>query len=108
MGNLLQQNPIIVDTVSATPLLTHPLRVTKIRWDAVGHATDDHVASIQDRRSVQKWKETLTSLGTIGELVASVESDFSPPLFLDGLIVDVLGGGVLYIYVDNNPPFKTT
>jgi len=57
---------------------------------------------------VQKWKETLTSLGTIGELVASVESDFSPPLFMDGLIVDVLGGGVLYIYVDNNPPFKTT
>jgi len=108
MANALQQNPIIVDTVSAAALLTHPLRVTKIRWDAVGHATDDHVASIKDQRSVLKWKDTLTSLGTIGELVQPIESDFNPPLFMDGLLVDVLGGGVLYIYVDDKPPFKTT
>ena len=108
MANLLSQNPLIIDTAAATAIITQPLRVTKIMWDAIGHATDDHALTIKDKNGVIKYVRTLTSLGTVGELVSAQESDFNPPLVVDGLIVSVLGGGLVYIYVLDNPPFKTT
>ena len=108
MSNDVSQNPLIVDTAAATAIITQPIRVSKIYWDAVGHATDDHVAQVKDKGGKVKWKRTLTSLGTVGELVNGQEISFDPPLTLDGLIVDTLGGGVLYFYLQDNPPFKTT
>jgi len=110
MSVTINQNPIIVTSTSAaaTTIVTQGLSITKIRWDTVGHATDDHVATAKDKNGAVKWSSTLTSMGTVGQLITPIESDFSPPLFTDGLIVDVLGDGVLYIYVLEKPPFKTT
>lgn len=109
MANVVTQNPIIIDTAGASAVITQPLRVRKFVWDAVGHATDDHVCSVKDKNGVQKWKRTLTSLGTVGELVSAQSEDFDKGVLnMDGLIVDTLGGGVLYVYVEDNPPFKTT
>jgi hypothetical protein len=110
MAVTINQNPIIVTSTSAaaTTIVTQGLSITKIRWEAMGHATDNHVATVQDKNGAVKWQTTLESLGTVGELVNPIESDFNPPLFTDGIIVPTLGGGSLYIYIAEKPPFKTT
>ena len=110
MAVTIDQNPIMVTSTSAaaTTIITQGLSITKIRWEGMGHATDNHVATVKDKNGVVKWNTTFESLGTIGELVHPIESDFSPPLFIDGLIVSVLGGGTIYFYVIEKPPFKTT
>lgn len=105
MANAVDQNPIIVDTQGATALVTQTIRVRKIRW--VGATTADHVAQIKNRHGKIMWRTLLTDIGTVGEIVAPIESDFDC-FPMDGLLVDDLDSGILYIYVEDNPPFKTT
>ena len=109
MANVLTQNPIIVDTLSAAALITQPLRVKKIRWvPAATGAVDDEVI-VKNKHGAVMWRNLITDIGTVGQVLEAVESDFED-FVIDGLLVDTLtsSSGSLFIYVNDNPPFKTS
>ncbi len=94
MANVLNQNPIIIDTAAGTVLLTVPIRVKKIRW--VGGTTLGHTVSVQDQNSHEFWASTCPGSSYVEE------TDFTTYLHqsavMNGLKVPTLGSGKLYIY----------
>jgi hypothetical protein len=107
MANSLVQNPIVVDTAGASVLITQPLRVRKIRWVPVSTTAVDNAVTVKHKDGNVFWAHVVTDIGTVGQLVEPQESDFQDQV-LNGLLVDTLTTGTLYIYVADNPPFKTT
>ena len=107
MSNALTQNPIIIDTAGAAAVITQPLRVKKIRW-IPGSATDaDDAGVVKHKDGSIFWEMLLTDAGTVGQYIEPQESDFNCQT-LNGLIVDTLTSGKIFIYVEDNPPYKTT
>lgn len=94
MANVLNQNPYVIDTASATVLLTVPIRIKKIRW--VGGTTLNHTASIQDQNSNVFWESTCPGQSYVEE------TDFttydSQSAVMNGLKVPTLGSGKVFIY----------
>jgi hypothetical protein len=94
MANDITKNPLVIDTASGTAVLTHSLRIKKIRW--VGGTTAGHTAIIQDQNSNLYW-ESICSGANYAE-----ESDFtedkSNRTLINGLKVPTLGSGKLEIY----------
>jgi len=105
MSNDVAANPLIIDTAAATVLITSFLKVTKFRW--IPSAASQAVV-VKDKGGIVRWAgNTIAAATEVGEYP---DSDFHPPLKMDGLIVSTLtSGGFLYIYLDDIPiPVKTT
>jgi len=106
MSNDVTNNPLILDT-AADNVVTGPLRITKIIWDAGDTPAD--VAQIEDGSERVIWKRTLQDVGTAANVyMPPLESDFVPPLLVTGLSVGVLDSGVVYVYHEGPNPVKTT
>ena len=92
MANDLTKNPWKVDTQAATVLSTSPLRVRGVRW--VGGTTAGHLATIKDQNGRIVW----TSVAAGANHVESDLTNSGPNGWnWDGLIVDDLDSGILYI-----------
>ena len=98
MANDLTGNPLVIDTASATPIMTDDVYLDAIRW--VGATTAGHQAVVKDNK---------TSPDTVYEGLASGanfidERSFGaeyagPRRVVGGLAVTTLGSGKLYIYL---------
>lgn len=90
MPNLLNQNPIVIDSPGAGVLLTRSLDIQLIKWVSPS-AIAGHIATIQDQNGNLKWTSCANG------------ANYSESDFVDfdcaGLIVPVLGSGQLLIYV---------
>ena len=108
MANLVNQNPLILDTASTTAvLITAAFKITKIRWSEP--TTVDHTAILKDKNGVEVWKGSLLDIATaINTLILIPDSDFNPPFLIDGLIMHTLASGRLFVYYDGPTPLKTT
>ena len=96
-SNVLTQNPIIVDTVAATALITGYFEVVAIRWHSCG--TAGHDAIVQNAAGTVKWQANC-STSTLQDEQSSWPVD--APLRMQGLLVPTLGSGTLLIYVKGN------
>ena len=87
----LTKNPWIVDTASGTAITTDDIRMKSIRW--VGATTAGHTATIKDRAGRVKW--TSVAAGANHVEAELIEND----MFWDGIIVDDLDSGILYLEI---------
>lgn len=94
MANKLYQNPIVVDTEMATVadgLATgNHVHVIGMYWTG---ATAAHKLSVKDGASKRIWAAVAETNNTEKSLSITDEG-----FIMDGLFVDDLDGGVLYIY----------
>ncbi len=102
MANDVTSNPLIVDSTGSM-IATSYLKIQKIRWAG---AVASKTITLKDRTGKVRWKAA-TGAAFAGE---GVDSDFNPPLQMDGLTVeDISTAGTLYIYLtDCTVPVKTT
>jgi len=99
MSNVITGNPIVIDTQAATVVVANQFRVHAIIWDPVTAIANSDAISVKDKNGVVKYSRTYTT----GDLLNETILFFSKPVLFDGLIVDALTHGKLYIYlVDNN------
>ena len=105
MANELTSNPLIIDTGAATVLVTSFLKVQKFRWIPSAAA---QAVVVKDKNGVVRWAGNTIAAAT--EVGQNPDSNFTPPLKMDGLIVSTLtSGSVLHIYLDDvSIPVKTT
>jgi len=92
MANALDQNPMKVDTASATALFPATVRlyIKGVRW--VGATNAAHTAVITDAAGDAVWN-------SVANAANYVESD-SVDDWVDGLVVPTLGSGILYIQLN--------
>jgi len=89
MSNLIDRDPMIIDTPGVSVLRTDPIRVRGIRW--VGATTAGHQAIVTDQFGTIKWH----SIANGGN---NVEGDrLDNERLWSGLIVPTLESGKLYI-----------
>ena len=93
MANVVAGNPFIIDTITATVIYADKFRLSKVIWTS-GSTAD--VANIQDAAGIVRWA------GIGGKANDFVQSDFldEPAIMFNGLKVQTLGVGTLYIYVE--------
>lgn len=96
MANVVTGNPFILDT-AADDVVAGIVEITKIRW--VGATAVDHTAQLEDAAERVIWAATTTDIGTATNvIVPEPESDFNPPLKVQGISVGALESGKLYVY----------
>lgn len=91
MANDLTRNPWVVDTASATAILTDWADVRSIQW--IGATTSGHEAIVQDQNNVVLWKRA--SQGANQNFDTEFEGRWGRRV--NGLLVPTLGSGTLYI-----------
>ncbi len=101
MGNIITNNPWIIDTASATAVVdsvtatqiaTDLIRISKIRWEDGNVAGGE--AIVQDKNGVEFWKATIENITD-----APRETEFQGQSGnINGMIVPTLAAGKLYIY----------
>lgn len=89
MGNDVTSNPWVLDSTGA--VTTDLLRVKGIRW--VGATTAAHAAILKDKNGKVKW----SSVASGANYVESDTIYTRPGQNWDGLTVDTLGSGKLYV-----------
>ena len=91
MANDVTSNPWILDTAGATPITTDLIRVKGIRW--VGATTAAHAAILKDQNGKVKWR----SVASGANYVESDNLFTRPPNNWDGLVLDTLQSGVIFV-----------
>ena len=100
MSNDITDNPLALDTASATAVTTKIFTVSKIRWVYEGAVAGDNVI-ITDNGGITKFE-------TVASGANYVESEtFEPPLVFAGLKATTLAGGKVYLYVASSIPIQT-
>ena len=99
MSNVLTGNPLVLDTDGATLLSTKRLEIVKIRWVSELGSQGD-LAIIQDGDGVTRWKSVCDGANYVES--ESWHPDY--PFVADGLILDTLGSGTLYLYLRQKAP----
>jgi hypothetical protein len=104
MANNLTWNPLIVDTAAATNLTSSRLSIVKIRWvPNLGTPTAEDVATIKDKTGHIIWTHKHAQIGVVNNTIFPDQTDdFTLPVVCDGLIVDALSSGTIYIYLDRD------
>lgn len=96
MGNVLNKQPIVIDTAGATVLFTDTLFIRRIEW--VNGTTVGHTAIVRDQNGNTFWEASLPVA------LQPVAADFSDKRDtarrIDGLVVPTLASGKLYIYLN--------
>lgn len=94
MANDITKCPLVIDTASGTAVLTHAIRIKKIRW--VNGTTAGHTAVIQDQNSNLFWESIASGANYVEE--SDFTHDESQRNVINGLKVPTLGSGKLEIY----------
>ena len=89
MANDVTINPIRLDTVSSGAIDSIRRFVKSVRW--VGGTTAGHTATIKNGAGVVKWTTEAAGANT-------VEADLIEDWW-EGLDMDVLGSGIIYVYI---------
>ena len=92
MANDLKGSVWVVDTASATAILTSWARVRKIEW--IGATTAGHEAIVQDQNSRVVFRRL--AQGANQNLVEQYDGRFG--ISVNGLIVPTLTSGTIYIH----------
>ena len=96
MANDLSKNPWVVDTASATAILTSWAAVAQIQW--IGATTAGHEAIIQDQDGRVLWRRLAQGANQNFETVyAEAGQHGGRGRNVNGLLVPTLGSGILYI-----------
>ena len=96
MANDITNNPILLDTASASAVTTVTFVATKIRW--VGATTASHTVSITNLNATVKFAAEATGANY------SESEHFDPPLIFEGLVIPTLQSGKIYIYCQSKIP----
>jgi hypothetical protein len=108
MANIVDQNPLILDTAAATNVVTGDLAITKIRWVFGNPPADGDSVVLKDAAGKTIYTDTVQDVGTAAVQVVSADCNFIPPLEKKGLAITTLTDGVVYIYYEGPVPLKTT
>lgn len=105
MANDVTANPLIIDAAGVL-VVTSLIKIQKIRLTG---AVVDKTITLKDRTGKVRWKSIIGAGATPTEPPIPPDSDFNPPLQIDGLTVeDISSAGTLYIYLaDTGTPVKT-
>lgn len=106
MANNVTSNPLIIDS-TGTLVVTGQMNVQKIRWvSPVANKT----ITLKDRKGAVKFQYVTGAGATPTEPVVVPDSDFNPPLPMDGLTVeDISSAGTVHIYLTATQiPVKTS
>lgn len=82
----------VVKFAAAADAVTGRMYVKKFLWD--NPTTVAHAISVTDTAGNVVWSNTCATAKE------TIQSDFSPPLKVDGLIVATMGSGTLYVYLE--------
>ncbi len=104
MSNVITGNPIVIDSAGATVIVSNHFKVHAIIWDPVTAIANAEAISIKDKNGIAKYSRTYTT----GDLLNETILFFAEPVLFDGLIVDVLAHGKLYIYLHDNNNLRAT
>lgn len=99
MSNLINQNPLILDTGAATIIVSSYLEITNIRWVDYNNdiADGDQVVLKNDAGEVI-WESRVTATGAGVPLNVMDGIDFASPFIVKGLIATTVTHGKVYIY----------
>lgn len=97
MANAVSGNPLVIDTATATALLTVRFEALAVRWASA--STADTV-DVQDQNGNTKWASVGGGANNVEE--SHWEADY--PLIFNGLKVPTLDAGTVYIYTKQKPP----
>ena len=92
MSNDLLNNPFIIDTASATAITAKRLDITYVRWVAPG-AVAGNTCVMKTAAGRVLW----SSVAPAANYVEAEHWETNTPLIADGLIVETLAAGTLYI-----------
>lgn len=92
MANDLTRLPWILDTADPLPVTRMLLRVPQVRW--VGASDASHTAILKDASGRVVWSSTASQADNPPE---ESMPHLQPGADWDGLIVDTLGSGKLYV-----------
>ena len=98
IANDLTGNPLVIDTASATPIMTDDVYLDAIRW--VGATTAGHQAVVKDNKGTPDtiYEGLANGANFIDE--RSFGAEYSGPRrVVGGLAVPTLDSGKLYIYL---------
>jgi hypothetical protein len=108
MANVLDQNPLILDT-TGTLVITGPIAITKIRWIVDAGVAENDEAILKDANGDVIFRSKTVEAGTAANQLFPEDVNFIPPLRKTGLTVDTLAADtVLHVYYDSATPLKTT
>ena len=109
MSNLIDQNPLILDTGASTAIISSYLNITKIRWvDYNNDIADGDQAVLKDAAGKVIWEARVTAPAAAVPVVAGAESDFAPALTVKGLIASTITHGKVYVYCDRSTTIPAT
>lgn len=94
MANNLGSNPWVIDTKGL--ITSDPIRIQKMRWHPVAADNDCQVCHADGNLI---WPIRAIASATNNESVGCEEIDFNPPWPCNGLKVEALDAGTLYVYV---------
>ena len=97
MANAVTAYPLIIDTVTDVSLVSKLFNAVVIRWTS-GSLADTCV--LKDKDGNTRWQ-------SVGQNASNVEESNFPqdyPLTFNGLMVQTLGTGTVYIYTKEKDP----
>jgi hypothetical protein len=102
MSNLIDQNPVILDTGASTQIISSYMFITKIMWvDYNNDIADGDQVVLKDMAGKTVWEARVTGTGAGVPLSPGAESSFVPPLPVKGMIATTVTHGKVYIYLTN-------
>ena len=109
MSNVVNQNPLIVDTAAATVIITEAFRLKKLLWVNSGGdiAPGDQVVA-KHKDGTIFFDFIMHDIGTANNVITPVVDINFDGFLVNGLIVSTLTHGKLYVYYDGPVPLKTT
>ena len=109
MANLIDQNPLILDTAAATVALSSYLEITNIRWvDYNNDIADGDAVVLKDAAGLVVWESRVTATGAGVPLDVKDGIDFATPFIMKGLIASTLTHGKVYIYCTRSTRIPAT
>ena len=102
MANIVNTNPLVLDTAAATAIITNQIRITALKWTVDNAGADNDTCVLTDKNGNVIYEEIL-NVATNGTLQAP-PMNFNPALITSGLIMLTLSGGKLYVYWDGPAP----
>jgi hypothetical protein len=107
MANVINQNPLIIDTASATPFITGRIAIEKFRWIIDSGSAGGDAVVVKDGVGKTVWEAVLADVGASADVVLPEDSNFITPFVTMGLAVTTLAAGTkLYIYYKGATPLN--
>lgn len=97
MANVLTGFPLVVDTVTDVSMVSKLFNVTTIRWTSASTAD---TCVLKDKDGNTRWQ----SIGNGANYKEESSFPVDRPLVFNGLMVQTLGSGTVFIYTKENDP----